>query len=383
MSSAPVVSSPVAVFSRSTENKSSPVETGDQQAFDQVLSRRIERDDSPRPGQPQPTENSKQSTPADEVVASETQAQQALEAVSPWLQMLAQAAPAPVGIPEVTKEKPLGSDVAQQETDAAQLQLLTAGTALPAPALPVSNPGSGLPAESSGESRLASVTASSLPVAASEVMPTGKELPQASAEVADAGGFADELLAKLSVADDVPVQSSPQSAPAAILTSKPESVGQSVTVRHTVAETVGESRWGDAVAQRVSMMLGRQEQQLEMQLNPPHLGPMEVRLTMGGEQASVVFTSQNAAVREALSAATPRLTALLADQGIQLVNVQVASDSLNQQAQEQARQQAAFGNQSESRQRMTGQFASENIGEQRVLTGVNIPVARSGVSLYV
>jgi flagellar hook-length control protein FliK len=157
---------------------------------------------------------------------------------------------------------------------------------------------------------------------------------------------------------------------------------------HTVAEPVGSSRWGDAVAQRVSMMLQDKHQQIDMQLNPPHLGPMEVRLTMSGEQASVVFSSQHASVREALAAATPRLTMLLADQGIQLSNVQVASDSLNQHAQQQAQQQASSQQMDQQHQSRSRQFAGNltdnySDGLPRVMTDVHLPVARSGLNLYV
>lgn len=378
MSSVPVASSPAAVFSHSSESKPSSTESGGQQAFDQVLSRRIERDDSSRPVQQQPA-NATKNTADEGANTNEAPSQQGLEAISPWLQMLAQTVPTQADMPE----KSLVSDTASQEVDNPELQLLTAGMALPAPVVPVSNPASGLSAGLPGEARLGSVEAASLPIAANTGMPTGKDLPQVSAEVADAGGFADELLGKLNVADDLPAQLPLSSASAAVLAPKPDNVGQGAMVKHAVAEPVGDSRWGDAVAQRVSLMMGRKEQQLEMQLNPPHLGPMEVRVTMGGEQASVIFTSQSASVREALAAATPRLTALLADQGIHLTNVQVASDSLNQQAQEQARQQAAFGNNGESRQRVVNPFGLEGAVEQRVLSGVNIPVARSGVSLYV
>ncbi len=158
--------------------------------------------------------------------------------------------------------------------------------------------------------------------------------------------------------------------------------------QHTVTEAVGSSRWGDAVAQRVSMMLQDQHQQIDMQLNPPHLGPMEVRLTMSGEQASVVFSSQHASVREALAAATPRLTMLLADQGIQLSNVQVASDSLNQHAQQQAQQQASSQQMNQQRQSRAQQFVGDlngayADGQPRVMTDVHLPVARSGLNLYV
>ncbi|AZN37933.1 flagellar hook-length control protein FliK [Iodobacter ciconiae] len=159
-------------------------------------------------------------------------------------------------------------------------------------------------------------------------------------------------------------------------------------IQHTVAEPVGSSRWGDAVAQRVSMMLQDQHQQIDMQLNPPHLGPMEVRLTMSGEQASVVFSSQHASVREALIAATPRLTMLLADQGIQLSNVQVASDSLNQHTQQQAQQQASSQYMDQQRQSRSQQFFADlpntyAEGQPRVMTDMALPVARSGLNLYV
>ncbi|WP_348944095.1 flagellar hook-length control protein FliK [Chitinibacter sp. FCG-7] len=151
---------------------------------------------------------------------------------------------------------------------------------------------------------------------------------------------------------------------------------------------VQDARWGDAVAQRVSLMLGKQEQQIEMQLNPPNLGPMEVRLNLGNEQASVVFTSQHAAVREALAAATPKLTALLADQGIVLQNVQVASDSLQQQQQNAFSQQQAQQFDSPAGGTRHGTIANtmgnETGIERRVnLSDLRLPAGSTRVSLFV
>jgi flagellar hook-length control protein FliK len=159
---------------------------------------------------------------------------------------------------------------------------------------------------------------------------------------------------------------------------------------HHIATPVGESRWGDAVAQRVGLMLGRQEQKIEMQLNPPNLGPMEVRLNLAQDQASVVFSSQNAAVREALAAAMPRLTTLLADQGFTLTNVQVASDSLQQHQQQQNQnQQAATGsgfNQQNTNRDLGGVYANQ-VGidgeKMQELGPLRLPVAKGGLSLFV
>jgi len=159
---------------------------------------------------------------------------------------------------------------------------------------------------------------------------------------------------------------------------------------HHIATPVGESRWGDAVAQRVGLMLGRQEQKIEMQLNPPNLGPMEVRLNLAQDQASVVFSSQNAVVREALAAAMPKLTTLLADQGFTLTNVQVASDSLQQHQQQQHQnQQTATGsgfNQQHAGRDLGGAYGVP-VGidgeKMQELGSVRVPLVKGGVSLFV
>jgi flagellar hook-length control protein FliK len=133
-------------------------------------------------------------------------------------------------------------------------------------------------------------------------------------------------------------------------------------------------------------MLGRQEQKIEMQLNPANLGPMEVRLNLAQDQASVVFSSQNAAVREAMAAAMPRLTALLADQGFTLTNVQVASESL-QQHQQQTQQQMASGSQQQNSGRELGAsyagLTGAEVEPMQELGALRVPVAKGGVSLFV
>ncbi|GGP20531.1 flagellar hook-length control protein FliK [Silvimonas iriomotensis] len=151
---------------------------------------------------------------------------------------------------------------------------------------------------------------------------------------------------------------------------------------HQIDIPVTDNKWSEAVAQRVSMMVGKQEQQLDMQLNPPHLGPMEVRLSMSQDQASVIFTSQHANVREALAAATPRLSALLADQGITLSNVQVASDSLNQQAQQQQQAQRQFDGNQGRNTNWSGDADNSTASVAQVSTTLRIPVARSGLNLW-
>ncbi len=197
--------------------------------------------------------------------------------------------------------------------------------------------------------------------------------------------FADTLSARLNSNSALPATGAQMIN--SITTQANASTAANATVPSQYIDTpVQDARWGEVVAQRVSMMLGK-EQQIEMQLNPPNLGPMEVRLNLGDEQASVIFTSQHAAVREALAAATPKLTALLADQGIVLQNVQVASDSLQQQQQNAFQQQQGNRyNHSHPVAPMGNDLFAQGVGGgERILTlnDLRMPVGSTRVSLFV
>jgi flagellar hook-length control protein FliK len=78
-------------------------------------------------------------------------------------------------------------------------------------------------------------------------------------------------------------------------------------------------------------MANQSHQVAELHLNPPNLGPIEVRLTISNDQASAVFVSHQSVVREAIETALPRLREMLADNGIMLGNVTVGSESFSQQ----------------------------------------------------
>ena len=98
---------------------------------------------------------------------------------------------------------------------------------------------------------------------------------------------------------------------------------------------VGAPGWSGELAHKVVWMASQQQQVAELHLNPPHLGPVEVMLTIGNDQAaqaSAQFSSPHSAVRDAIEAALPRLREMMADNGISLGNVTVSADSFQQQA---------------------------------------------------
>ncbi len=138
---------------------------------------------------------------------------------------------------------------------------------------------------------------------------------------------------------------------------------------------VGAPGWNGELAQKVVWMATQQHHVAELRLNPPHLGPVEVTLTVGNDQgaqqASIQFASPHLATREALESALPRLREMMADSGIALGNVTVSADSFQQQA-EAGRQDRALMKQPVDR-------AETGAGLAGRLTGTLIRSGRNGL----
>lgn len=81
------------------------------------------------------------------------------------------------------------------------------------------------------------------------------------------------------------------------------------------------------MGERILMMSAGNLQVAEIQLDPPELGSLQVRLQIQHEQVSLSFSSPHAAVRDALEQQMPRLREMLAEQGLNLENSTVAEDS--------------------------------------------------------
>ena len=99
---------------------------------------------------------------------------------------------------------------------------------------------------------------------------------------------------------------------------------------------VGTRDWNNALGQQVVWMAGKDLQVAELHLNPPDLGPLHVTLSISNDQASALFVSHHAAVRDAIEAALPRLREIFADNSITLGQATVSADTT-------PRQQAQFG----------------------------------------
>jgi flagellar hook-length control protein FliK len=83
-------------------------------------------------------------------------------------------------------------------------------------------------------------------------------------------------------------------------------------------------QWFGAMADRVSWLASQSIQAAEIHLDPPELGPLQVRIAVNHDQASVNFVSHHAAVRDALDSQLVRLRELFSNEGLSLVDVNVS-----------------------------------------------------------
>lgn len=90
-------------------------------------------------------------------------------------------------------------------------------------------------------------------------------------------------------------------------------------------------RFGEQVSKRIGMMVSEQMQSVRIQLDPPELGSLEIKVRVQQEQVSVSFASNNQAVRDALESQAPRLREMLNQQGVDLGDLDVSSQGKQNQ----------------------------------------------------
>lgn len=169
----------------------------------------------------------------------------------------------------------------------------------PAPALPLAD-------------LAATTVAAAVPEATPDVAPA---LPEASATPSGLQGGTPITLALVEPAPRFATPVGAAAAPGAM----PGAPGSSLS--GVLQAPLGAPHWGQAFSQqmvRFSTDGGSGLRHIEMRLDPPDLGPVRISLSLAGEQASALFLSPHAAVRQAIEQALPQLHAALAEAGIQL-----------------------------------------------------------------
>ena len=99
--------------------------------------------------------------------------------------------------------------------------------------------------------------------------------------------------------------------------------GRSAHLSLSVDVPVAQPGWDKAIGERIQWMIGREIQNAEIKLTPPNLGPLEIRISVQNDQASVSFIAAQSLTREALEAAIPRLREMFGEANLNLLDVGV------------------------------------------------------------
>jgi flagellar hook-length control protein FliK len=94
-----------------------------------------------------------------------------------------------------------------------------------------------------------------------------------------------------------------------------------------VPAAVDSPEFAQGLSDRVSYMIENNLGSAKLQLNPPQLGPIEVRIAVQGDHAMVSMTSHSAVTRDALESSSPKLREMLGSQGFAQVSVDISQRS--------------------------------------------------------
>jgi flagellar hook-length control protein FliK len=143
---------------------------------------------------------------------------------------------------------------------------------------------------------------------------------------------------------------------------------------------VGQADWGDKVMGKLSWLTARNMSVAEIHLSPADLGPMEVKVRMHNDQASITVHAANPMVRDQLEQNSHRLREMLSEQGVSLERFDV-SDQPRQQSGEQGNAEAG-SNGGQGRRGGDGR-ASEVGGQDVILAGGQLDLSwRGEVDLF-
>jgi flagellar hook-length control protein FliK len=98
--------------------------------------------------------------------------------------------------------------------------------------------------------------------------------------------------------------------------------------------------WNKELGERIVWMNSKDLSAAEIKLNPQHLGPISVRIEINNDQATIAFTAQHAAVRDALEASIPKLREMMSNQQINLTDVNISQNSSSDQQHQSSSRQA-------------------------------------------
>ncbi len=139
-----------------------------------------------------------------------------------------------------------------------------------------------------------------------------------------------------------------------------------------VQPTMQSSAWNQVMSSRVVWMAREGISEASLKLNPANLGSVEVKLNMHNDQANVLFISHNAATRDALEQALPRLRESFEQNGMQLADADVSGQESEHAEEEQAGEAGVHNGKGQSASLATENEQQSESVEQEIEMGLSI-----------
>ncbi|MEH0884668.1 flagellar hook length control protein FliK [Enterobacter sp. UNJFSC 003] len=128
-----------------------------------------------------------------------------------------------------------------------------------------------------------------------------------------------------------------------------------VATAAVLSQPLGTHEWQQNLSQHITLFTKQGQQTAELRLHPEDLGQVQISLKLDDNQAQLQMVSPHSHVRAALEAALPMLRTSLAENGIQLSQSSVSSESFAGQQQSSSQQQ-----QQATRSGQRGDFTEES-----------------------
>ncbi len=253
----------------------------------------------------------------------------------PWLNIVAEALPpaatppAAVAAANVDGSMPLAvvataTDTASTATahasaGKAAATLDTALTGRDAPAAPGSRRPA--PGEAIAGNARAGVTIEQLHLRASTTGVNGHDAELAAAVAGDTGVTADRAAATTTRFDTA--LALVQTSSGSTTTAQGAQAPATAAATTSIPLPLNHPHWQEAFAARVVWQVRDGLQQVNVAINPPELGPIEVRMSLQDDKVSAQFLTAHHAVRQVIEDAMPRLREMLSQSGLSLADANV------------------------------------------------------------
>jgi len=149
---------------------------------------------------------------------------------------------------------------------------------------------------------------------------------------------------------------------------------KSITAMNTETIAIYRKDFADAVKDKVMVMINQKIQQVEIQLDPPEMGNIHVRVNLQNEQAAVQFVVQNQQAKDALEQNMGKLRDMLAESGVDV------GDASIEQRQAQEQNSNGFDGQTNNGEHAESGEGQSNENDKSVLNVVK--ASSTGVDYY-